>query len=145
MYACECGRKADLFDRWLSILLALFSSASIGAWVFWKEHQTAWAILLGLSQVVSVARPFVPFFKNESKFLGTSYEYDALYSRYKRLWYQLGDNPTDPSISRSLDELGDKENEIEKHSPTFPRVKRWITKVDEAKNQAIRIDFPGTT
>ena len=145
MYACECGRKADLYDRCVSIFLAFFSSASVGAWYFWKAHQTTWAVLIAISQIVAVTRPFISFFKNEAKFLGTSYDYDALYDSYKELWYRFVANSSDPNLESALNELGRKEREIEKRSPTFPRIKRWITRVDTEKNHAIRIDFPGTT
>ena len=31
-YTCICGQKADLYDRLISIILAVFSSASVAGW-----------------------------------------------------------------------------------------------------------------
>lgn len=142
LYACECARKAELYERILSVFLAICASAGIAGWSIWKQHGMVWAFIIGLSQVVSVTRPLLPFLKHESKFLGVSFELEALYLRYERLWYKLEENPTDTSIASRLAKLREKALEVEKHGPTFPRVKRWIDRIDKDKDKALKIDFP---
>jgi len=142
LYACECARKADVYDRVLSVALAIGGSAGVAAWSIWQQYAKIWAIVIGISQLLAVARPYMPFLKNESKFLGVSFELEALYLRYERLWYKLEENPTDQSIAGRLSRLRQKALEIEKHGPQFPRVKGWMNRIDQEKDEALKIDFP---
>jgi len=131
-----------LYDRVLSVFLAICASAGIAGWSIWKDQAKIWAVVIGISQVVSVARPYMPFLKNESKFIGVSFELEALYLRYERLWYKLQGNPADTSIESRFSKLREKGLEIEKHGPQFPRFKRWIDRINKDKDNALRIDFP---
>jgi hypothetical protein len=142
LYACECARKADLFDRVLSVVLAICGSAGVAAWSIWQQHARIWAVVIGVSQVLAVARPYLPFLKNESKFLGVSFELEALYLEYEKLWYKLESNSTDASLASRFDKLRRKALEIEKHGPQFPRVTRWMNRIDKDKDGALKIDFP---
>lgn len=48
-------------DTSLSILLAVIGSGSVAAWLFWSTLPTLWAAILMGSQVLQIARPYLPF------------------------------------------------------------------------------------
>jgi hypothetical protein len=53
--------------RWITrvgLFKAIVTSSTIGAWGVWKDYAYAWAILLGLAQVLDAAKDFIPQTKN---------------------------------------------------------------------------------
>jgi len=63
IYLHKYAEDADKWDKAINIFLAITSSSSIAAWAIWQKFQFLWAVLIALSQVVTVVIPFLPFKK----------------------------------------------------------------------------------
>lgn len=53
--------EAEKKERFIKIFIAVTSSASIGAWVIWKELAVFWGAIIAGSQVLSVIHPQLPY------------------------------------------------------------------------------------
>lgn len=48
-------------DRFINIVLAIASSASIATWAIWKQYTFIWATIIAFAQIVAVIKPFLPY------------------------------------------------------------------------------------
>ena len=81
--------KAEFVDRVLKIILAVASSASIGAWAIWQHVSWLWASVIAFSQVVSAIVPFLPFrarLKAYSALLG---DLEEIMNRAEHNWHGI--------------------------------------------------------
>ena len=53
--------KSYKLDKAINIVLAITSSSSIAAWAIWKQYDFVWALLIALSQVITVLKPLMPY------------------------------------------------------------------------------------
>ena len=51
------------WDRNINIFLAVASSGSIAAWVVWNRFPFVWGAIIASSQVITVIKPYFPYFK----------------------------------------------------------------------------------
>lgn len=56
--------KTHRIVRWVGIVRAVASSASIGGWAIWHEYALIWSIIVATSQVVDALQNVMPFYKN---------------------------------------------------------------------------------
>ena len=61
-----CKKEASIIDRTLSIGTAVVSSASIASWLIWQDLTVVWAVILGLSTIVSIIKLYLPYEKRVS-------------------------------------------------------------------------------
>ena len=47
-------------ERLMNIILAIISTGSLGALLFFDQHQYILTIILALAQIVTAARPYLP-------------------------------------------------------------------------------------
>lgn len=145
LYTCECSTLSSFWSRIILFLLALVSASSVAAWTFWQQHTTTWAFIIGSAQILQVAMPFIPFFKNDKEFLSMSYEFERLYLEYEKLWYAVEDAAIKQATARErFYHLRDKEVAIEQsHKEAHcPEIQRWMQKVYEKTESALRLSFP---
>lgn len=79
----------DAFQQWdrrINIFLALTSSGSIAAWAIWKEHEMVWPMIIAASQVVTVIKPYFPYYKYVKELNAKSLRADNLNIEFERLW-----------------------------------------------------------
>lgn len=88
-YSARSSSLAGCCGRLYSFFLSLSSAGSVAAWAIWDKYQIVWAIIVGCAQILHVAKPYIPFLGKEKDFLSASYDYDTLYLKYERLWYDL--------------------------------------------------------
>lgn len=50
-------------DRFIKIILAIASSASISIWAVWEQYPHIWATVIAASQVVNAILPYIPYKK----------------------------------------------------------------------------------
>lgn len=73
--ACYVRRYRDEQARWITwigLFKAVVASSTIGAWAIWKDYAFAWAILIGIVQLLDAAKEFIPQTKhrrNASEFV----------------------------------------------------------------------------
>ena len=105
----------ELLVIYIHFFLAFASASSVATWAFWKQHHYIWASIVGIAQVLLIAKPYLPFIKNEKDYLEMSFEFDYLYLQYEKLWfcfeYKKKDNEI---IEQTFYKFRDKELEIEK-------------------------------
>jgi hypothetical protein len=127
LYLDECSRFAGVAGQFYSGFLALVASSSVTAWVIWDKHPGVWAVIVGVSQVLHVLRPYVPFFKRGRDYRDISIELESLYLEYERLWYRLAKGKIDSDkAERQLYTLREKELEIDRRSGVQPPRFRWL-------------------
>ncbi len=86
-YQMRCER----IELLISIILAITSSASIGAWAIWKEAAMFWAGMIALSQVLSVIYKFLPFKARIKPLAVASVELSVLADDAESDWYEVSE------------------------------------------------------
>ncbi|WP_439496834.1 hypothetical protein [Bosea sp. (in: a-proteobacteria)] len=78
-YYANCYRsRTEATDWQISVFSALLSSASIAGWAIWRELAMLSGIVIALSQVIQVVRPYMPFRKRLVSLNKFAPELDAL-------------------------------------------------------------------
>jgi hypothetical protein len=95
--------KYQKIDRNINIFLALTSSTSIAAWVFWKEFGILWGILIAISQVITVIKPYFPFHKYIKEFGTKSIKLEMLNLEYEKLWNSLQSNKINEQAAAKIE------------------------------------------
>jgi hypothetical protein len=65
--ACYVRRYRDEQAWWITRLgffKAAVTSGTIGAWGLWKDYAFAWAVLLGIAQIIDAGKDYLPQTKN---------------------------------------------------------------------------------
>ena len=111
LYQIRCER----IERGISILLAVASSASIGAWAILKSVAMVWGGIIATSQVLSVAYQFLPF-KARIKPLGVAaIELFMLADDAEHGWYEVSQGElTEKEVHGKRMELRRKKTSIMK-------------------------------
>ena len=144
LYTCECSKKAEKYGRIYSLFIAMTSAGSIATWTAWEKIPSVWAVIVAVSQVLHVSKPYFPFIKNDKAFLELSYEFESLYIEFEKLWYCFeNDKITTDEAEQQFYELREKEFHIEKNHKEIhcPEFDSWKEKVNESTDQAIKINF----
>lgn len=129
IYTFQCSRLADNIGRCYSLFIAIVTTSSVAAWAIWKKYPLLWACIVGLAQVLLIAKPYIPIINRDKDYLEMSFEFDNLYLRYERLWYAYEKgNLKEDDVEKRFYELRNNEIEIEKShkQAPCPRLKRLI-------------------
>ena len=144
VYTYECSKLAGTCERTYSFLLALTSASSVAGWAIWNKYPIFWASIIGVSQVLSIAKPYIGFVKNDKAYLEMSFEFERLYLEYERLWYDIEYQKLKEDDAREhLDKLRRKEMEIEERHKNVvcPELKRYMDKASNKTLKKLEIDF----
>lgn len=115
IFTYECYRLSDRFGRYYSMFLALVSTSSVAAWAIWKSHPTIWAVIVGIAQLLHVAKPYIPLIKHDKSFIEMSCSFEPLYLQYEKLWCEHErENISEDEAEKRFYVLREKEIEIEK-------------------------------
>ncbi|HBR93309.1 MAG TPA: hypothetical protein DEA90_04005 [Opitutae bacterium] len=76
-------------DRMINFIIGFVSSASIAAWALWDNIPWLWASIVVVSQIIIVAKPYLPFIKDVNTYIEYSYDLERLYLEYEGHWHQL--------------------------------------------------------
>lgn len=87
-YLCELSKKASTWGNVYSFILALGSAGSVAAWTVWDEIPYVWASIVGLSQILHVAKPYIPFLRYEKEYMELCFKYEFLFLKYEKLWFR---------------------------------------------------------
>ncbi len=79
--------KYQKIDRNINIYLAIASSGSIAAWVIWNQFPMVWGTIIASTQVITVVKPYVPYFKYVKELKGKLLKIENLNIELERLWY----------------------------------------------------------
>jgi len=130
--------------RIYSFFLALTSTGSVAAWAIWQKCPTLWACIVGLSQVLHVAKPYIPFIKNDDAFREMSYVFERLYIEYERLWHAWEEGQVDDAVAEErFYEFREREIEIQesRKEANCPQIQHLMKRVQRDTYTALALNF----
>jgi hypothetical protein len=81
--------KYQRWERNTNIFVALVSSSSIASWAIWDKYQLVWSSIIVTSQIVTVLKPYFPYFKYVKELNSRSQKMDVLSIDFEKLWYDF--------------------------------------------------------
>jgi phosphoribosylpyrophosphate synthetase len=101
------------FERNINIFLILSTSGSIASWMIWENLKLIWAIIIGISQVVSLIKPYFPYSENIKELKKFNSLYKKLNLKYEKLWNQISTGTIEEEEAMNdYFQLRDEENEF---------------------------------
>ena len=79
-------QKYQKLDRNINLFLAIASSSSVGAWAVWKTLPLVWASIIVASQVITVAKPYFPYYKYVKELNSKCLQIESLNLEFERLF-----------------------------------------------------------
>lgn len=76
-------------DRYLNIFVAIASSGGVGAWLIWKEASYLWACIIGLAQIFTVIKEFLPYKQRIKVLPSLMYDLDQLANDTEADWHAV--------------------------------------------------------
>lgn len=75
-------------ERTINIFLVIVTSTSISAWAIWKFDylQWLWAIIIAVSQIISLIKPYLNYSKYAKELNEKSFLLQTLNVEYEKLW-----------------------------------------------------------
>jgi len=144
IYTAKVSKRSYHLGNFYSIFLALASASSVATWAIWAKYPYIWAIIVAISQGLHVAKPHIPYIKNDKEFIEQSLLFEALYLEYEKLWYEnLKENAKPDEIEIIFYKLRQKEHEINtrfKHV-VCPNFKKLIQISDVETNTFLKTNF----
>ena len=136
-------------ERWMNIILAIISTGSLGALLFFDQHQYILTIILALAQIVTAARPYLPYQYRMQEIEKGLLALNDLYNDIEEKWLSIASGKlTDEEINniyyssvRKWDELDSKI--LKKDS--LPRRKKFIKQANDEKEMYFTVMFGGDT
>ncbi len=124
----ECSRLAYLTGQGYTIFLAIVASTSVATWVIWSKCPIIWAVIVGISQLLHIIKPYIPFFKRGRDYRDISNKLESLYLRYEKLWYKLEHSSLDnkKKAEKEFYALREEELEIESRYGVHPPRFQWL-------------------
>lgn len=113
IYVQELLLEAEIKERWFKIFIAITSSASIGAWVIWKELAWLWGAIIAGSQVFSAIHPHLPYAERLKTFSLVLRDLEMLFIDAEHKWQSVADGSLSiQKINCERMQLHKKKNEI---------------------------------
>ena len=92
IYTGKCARLADRASRACGFILAVASASSVAAWAIWQKLPWLWTGIVAGSQLLHLARPYLPFLKHDKAFLEMRFAFEHLYLDYEKFWIAFEDD-----------------------------------------------------
>lgn len=83
--------EAGRYERLIKVAVAITSSASIGAWVVWKEWAAVWATIIAGSQVLSAIHPHLPYKERIKTYSSVLRDLEKLFIEAEFKWQSIAD------------------------------------------------------
>lgn len=144
IYTAKVSKCSYQVGNMYSLFLAFASATSVTTWAIWKELPILWASIVGFSQILHIAKPYIPFVKNDKEFIEQSLLFESLYLSYEKLWFDnLKENVDKNQIEEEFYILRQKEHDINtrfKHV-VCPNIKRLIKSSDEETDKYLKTNY----
>lgn len=143
-YLTKVSNRAFIWGNAYSFFLAFTSASSVAAWTIWNNVPAIWGGIVALSQVLHIAKPYVPFFKHDRDFMEMAHIYDKLYLSYEKLWFKFEkEKIPENKAEKEFYSLRDKEMNMNNHfkhvySPNF---KGLVKQASEEVNSELSSTF----
>ena len=83
--------KTENIDRWVNFSIAITSTGSLGMWAFLKEYDKVWAGIIVLSQLVAVAKGFLPYKLRVKALASCVHEYEEHMVWAEGTWFEVAE------------------------------------------------------
>jgi hypothetical protein len=144
LYTAKISRRAYHCGNAYSIFLAFASASSVAAWAIWAKYPLVWALIVSVSQVFHIAKPYIPFLKCDREFTEMSLLHGALCLSYEKLWYDCNKEKFDQEkIEKDFYIFRERELEIDKRFKhvVCPIFNGLMKRSDEEANNFLRTNF----
>lgn len=84
-------KKYQKMELWSNIFLALATSSSVAAWAFWDKYPSLWILIIGISQVLLITKPYFLFPKYIKVFNEKSIHWQHMSVQLEQLWHELNE------------------------------------------------------
>lgn len=88
-YSSLIVKKYQILDLWTNVFLAFTTSSSIAAWTIWDKYTSVWILIIGISQVVVITKPYFLFPKYINVFGEKCVHWQNLSVQLEKLWHEL--------------------------------------------------------
>lgn len=139
--------KTELWDRGIKMFSAIASSASIGAWVVWKQYAFVWGTFIAASQVLAAIRPYLPYKERLRCYAGLRSELEELLLTVEARWLDIASGEcTATAIRRALTELrARRQKAFTKHlqSAVVPEDPKILAEAEERAGEYFQNFYAG--
>lgn len=105
--------QAEQSERMTKMFIAITSSASIGAWVIWKDFALLWGSIIAGSQVLTVIYPYLPYRERHKSYASILRELEMLFIDAEQKWQTVADGSlTNRQIDKERNFLSKKRNDV---------------------------------
>ena len=137
--------KSEDIDRALKIILAIASSASIGAWAIWSQFSWAWASIIAFSQVISAISPFLPYKSRIKAYSLLLNELEEIMIQAEFKWHSISEGElTATEINKARFEIrSSKQRSLKKHiQTTIPAVSKLHAEAEASAQDYLNNFYP---
>lgn len=88
------------WSEWVSnSVLVITTSSSVAAWAVWDELYVVWGVIIGISQLLMLLKPFLLFPKYVKTYSEKNISYQYLSWELEKLWYNYENSLIDESVA----------------------------------------------
>jgi len=95
-------KKYQKWDLYTNIFLVFATSSSIATWAIWKEMTLLWAMIIAISQIVTLAKPHFLFPKYVKVFYEKSIQWQNLSLEIEELWHKIDNSIIEESEASKI-------------------------------------------
>ena len=134
-------------ERWLDIILAVVSTGALGALIICDDLQIVLTMILAVAQVITAARPYLPF-RNRMNELDKGISHlSILYYKIESKWNkiaagEMNDDEINSWYYDVLKEWNEMDSQILKKD-SLPQKKKFIERAKEENEQYFNVMFGG--
>jgi hypothetical protein len=88
-YSHLLSKLAHTLSNLYSFLLAFSSAGFIAAWTVWETVPYVWGAIVASSQLLHLAKPSIPFIKQERELFEIGSKYNQLFIMYEKLYSEF--------------------------------------------------------
>ena len=89
IYVSRYLHRSEWWDTCINIFLATASASSVSAWALWKKYDLVWAGIVMASQILAVAKPFLPFRKRIAPLRAAGFAYEEIFLKAESNWMKV--------------------------------------------------------
>lgn len=146
-YLAEHLNESIRIERYMNIGLAVISTGSLAGLFAWPAAQFFLTIILALAQIVTAARPYLPYEKRVSELEKGISALNVVYAQIEEQWDTIsGDELSDAEINELYYKYEHMWNEIDSKllkADMLPVKQAIKDKAEEAKNNYFSVMFGG--
>lgn len=96
-YSAHVTRYYQWAEWIINSILVITTSSSVAAWVIWEEYYLIWGVVIGVSQLIMLLKPFLLFPKYIKAYSEKNISYQYLSWDLEKLWYNYEKGGLDDS------------------------------------------------